>query len=106
MIVEFVAVGTELLLGQIENSNAGQIARRLAAEGFECATERAERASWPTGWDPVDECATERAVGAFWPTRSLREVAGGSRSSAAYRVHPHSYRLPVEGKLHHLIALH
>lgn len=35
MIVEFVAVGTELLLGQIENSNAGQIARRLAAEGFD-----------------------------------------------------------------------
>jgi nicotinamide-nucleotide amidase len=35
VIVEFVAVGTELLLGQIENSNAAQIARRLAEEGFD-----------------------------------------------------------------------
>lgn len=35
MIVEVVAVGTELLLGQIENSNASHIARRLAEEGLD-----------------------------------------------------------------------
>lgn len=35
MIVEIVAVGTELLLGQIVNSNGAEIARRLAAEGFD-----------------------------------------------------------------------
>lgn len=35
MIVEIVAVGTELLLGQIVNSNAAEIAKRLAAEGFD-----------------------------------------------------------------------
>jgi nicotinamide-nucleotide amidase len=35
MIVEVVAVGTELLLGQIVNSNAAVIAGRLAEEGFD-----------------------------------------------------------------------
>lgn len=35
MIVEFVAVGTELLLGQIVNRNAAEIGRRLAEEGFD-----------------------------------------------------------------------
>ncbi|MFP3913656.1 MAG: CinA family nicotinamide mononucleotide deamidase-related protein [Actinomycetota bacterium] len=35
MIVEVIAVGTELLLGQITNSNASHIGRRLAEEGFD-----------------------------------------------------------------------
>ena len=35
MIVEVVAVGTELLLGQIVNSNAAEIARRLADDGYD-----------------------------------------------------------------------
>lgn len=35
MIVEVVAVGTELLIGQIVNSNAALIGRRLAEEGFD-----------------------------------------------------------------------
>lgn len=35
MIVEVIAVGTELLLGQIVNSNAAVIAGRLAEEGFD-----------------------------------------------------------------------
>ncbi|HEX7098812.1 MAG TPA: CinA family nicotinamide mononucleotide deamidase-related protein [Acidimicrobiia bacterium] len=35
MIVEVVAVGTELLLGQIENTNASYIGRLLAAEGLD-----------------------------------------------------------------------
>jgi nicotinamide-nucleotide amidase len=35
MIVEVVAVGTELLLGQIVNSNAAVIGARLADEGFD-----------------------------------------------------------------------
>lgn len=35
MIVEIIAVGTELLLGQIVNSNVAYIGRRLAEEGFD-----------------------------------------------------------------------
>jgi nicotinamide-nucleotide amidase len=35
LIVEVVAVGTELLLGQIVNSNAAVIGRRLADDGFD-----------------------------------------------------------------------
>ena len=35
MIVELIAVGTELLLGQIVNSNAAAIGARLADEGFD-----------------------------------------------------------------------
>jgi len=35
MIVEIVAVGTELLLGQIVNSNGAEIGRRLAAAGLD-----------------------------------------------------------------------
>ena len=35
MIVELIAVGTELLLGQIVNSNAAAIGMRLADEGFD-----------------------------------------------------------------------
>ncbi len=35
MIVEVIAVGTELLLGQILNSNAARIGARLAEEGFD-----------------------------------------------------------------------
>ena len=35
MIVEVIAVGTELLLGQIINSNVAFIGRRLAEEGFD-----------------------------------------------------------------------
>ena len=35
MIVEIVAVGTELLLGQIVNSNASHIGARLAESGFD-----------------------------------------------------------------------
>ena len=35
MIVELIAVGTELLLGQIVNSNAAAIGTRLADEGFD-----------------------------------------------------------------------
>ena len=34
MIVESLAVGTELLLGQIVNTNAADIARRLADSGL------------------------------------------------------------------------
>lgn len=34
MNVEILAVGTELLLGQIDNTNASEIARRLADRGF------------------------------------------------------------------------
>ncbi len=36
MIVEVVAVGTELLLGQIVNSNAAAIGARLAESGMDC----------------------------------------------------------------------
>lgn len=36
MIVEVIAAGTELLLGQIENSNASHIGRRLAEAGLDC----------------------------------------------------------------------
>jgi nicotinamide-nucleotide amidase len=35
LIVEVIAVGTELLLGQITNTNAATIGARLAAEGFD-----------------------------------------------------------------------
>ncbi len=35
MIVEVIAVGTELLLGQIVNGNAAAIGSRLAEEGFD-----------------------------------------------------------------------
>lgn len=35
MIVEVIAVGTELLLGDIVNTNAAMIGRRLAQEGFD-----------------------------------------------------------------------
>lgn len=35
MIVEVISVGTELLLGQIVNSNAAYIGRRLAEDGFD-----------------------------------------------------------------------
>lgn len=35
MIVEVISVGTELLIGQIVNSNAAWIGRRLAEEGFD-----------------------------------------------------------------------
>ena len=35
MIVEVIAVGTELLLGQIVNSNVAFVGRRLAEEGFD-----------------------------------------------------------------------
>jgi nicotinamide-nucleotide amidase len=35
MIVEVIAVGTELLIGQIVNSNVAYIGRRLAEEGFD-----------------------------------------------------------------------
>lgn len=35
LIVEVVAVGTELLIGQIVNSNAATIGRRLAEQGFD-----------------------------------------------------------------------
>lgn len=35
MIVEIIAVGTELLLGQIVNSNAADIGQRLAEDGFD-----------------------------------------------------------------------
>lgn len=35
MIVEVIAVGTELLIGQIINSNAAHIGQRLADEGFD-----------------------------------------------------------------------
>ncbi len=35
MIVEVLAVGTELLLGQIVNSNAAEIGQRLAGAGLD-----------------------------------------------------------------------
>lgn len=35
MIVEVIAVGTELLIGQIVNTNAATIGQRLASEGFD-----------------------------------------------------------------------
>ena len=35
MIVEVIAVGTELLLGEVVNANAATIGRRLAEEGFD-----------------------------------------------------------------------
>ena len=35
MIVEVIAVGTELLLGQIVNGNGAVIGRRLAEEGLD-----------------------------------------------------------------------
>lgn len=35
MIVEVIAVGTELLIGQIVNTNVARIGARLAEEGFD-----------------------------------------------------------------------
>ena len=35
MIVEVIAVGTELLLGEIVNTNAADIGRRFAEDGFD-----------------------------------------------------------------------
>ena len=35
MIVEVVAVGTELLLGQIVNTNVADIGKRMAEDGFD-----------------------------------------------------------------------
>lgn len=36
MKAEIIAIGTELLLGQVTNSNAAYIARELAASGIDC----------------------------------------------------------------------
>lgn len=92
MIVEVIAVGTELLLGQIENSNASHIGRRLAEEGLDChyqmvvgdnlgrlttaistALERADAVILTGGIGPTQDDLTREAVCAVTERRMRRD---------------------------------
>lgn len=93
MIVEIVAVGTELLLGQIVNSNGAEIAKRLAAEGYDThyqvvvgdnlarlvqtlrnATERADAVVITGGVGPTQDDLTREAMGELTGRTIVRDA--------------------------------
>ena len=55
MIVEVIAVGTELLIGQIANTNATFIGARLAEEGFDAHYQVTVGDNLLTGWSRRSE---------------------------------------------------
>ncbi|MGI9586532.1 MAG: CinA family nicotinamide mononucleotide deamidase-related protein [Acidimicrobiia bacterium] len=92
MIVEIVAVGTELLIGQIINSNAAAIGSRLAEEGFdvhyqttvgdnigrlgsaiEDAAQRADAVILTGGIGPTQDDLTREAICAVTGREMLRD---------------------------------
>lgn len=93
LIVEIVAVGTELLLGQIVNSNGAEIAKRLAAEGFDThyqvvvgdnmprlvavlrdATRRADAVVISGGIGPTQDDLTREAICELAGRRMVRDA--------------------------------
>lgn len=100
MIVEVIAVGTELLLGQIVNTNAAVIGARLADEGFDAhfqvtvgdnlgrlsaairtATERADAIILTGGIGPTQDDLTREALCAV----TGRSMARDEEHAAAIR---------------------
>lgn len=69
MIVDVIAVGTELLLGQTVNTNASHIAGRLADEGFDAHFQVTVGDNLARMWRP---CA------ARWPGRTRSCSRAGS----------------------------
>lgn len=93
MIVEVIAVGTELLLGQIINSNAAAIGARLADEGFDAhfqvtvgdnlerlaaairtATDRADAVLLTGGIGPTQDDLTREALSAVTGRPIVRDA--------------------------------
>ena len=98
MIVEVVSVGTELLLGQIVNSNAATIAQRLAAAGLDAhhqvtvgdnlprlvstladAAARADAVVLTGGMGPTPDDLTRDALCAFAGVGIVRDEAQEQR---------------------------
>ncbi len=98
MIVEVISVGTELLLGQIVNSNAAAIAQRLAAAGLDAhyqvtvgdnlqrltgaiaeAAERADAVVLTGGLGPTPDDLTRDALCAFAGVGLARDAAQEQR---------------------------
>ncbi len=94
MIVEVVAVGTELLLGQVVNSNVAAIGRRLADAGFDAhfqttvgdnfdrlvdalrmAAARADAVILTGGIGPTQDDMTREALAAFGDREMRRDAA-------------------------------
>ena len=98
MIVEVISVGTELLLGQIVNSNAATIAQRLAAAGLDAhyqttvgdnlqrltgaiadAAARADAVVLTGGMGPTPDDLTRDALCAFAGAGIVRDAAQEQR---------------------------
>ena len=98
MIVEVISVGTELLLGQIVNSNAATIAQRLAAAGLDAhhqvtvgdnlprltgaiadAAARADAVVLTGGMGPTPDDLTRDALCAFAGVGIVRDAAQEQR---------------------------
>ena len=115
MIVEVVSVGTELLLGQIVNSNAATIAQRLAGAGLDAhhqvtgggdtppaaraiadAAARADAVVLTGGMGPTPDDLTRDALCAFAGVGIVRDAAQEQRIRE--RVH-HANRTVTESAL-------
>ena len=99
MIVEIVAVGTELLLGQIVNSNASEIGSRLADAGLDHYRQTVVGDNLERGADAI-RSALERAdaviiTGGIGPTQDdlTREAICAATGRAMVFSHEYAERL-------------
>lgn len=98
MIVEVISVGTELLIGQIINSNAAVVGSQLAAEGFDvhyqttvgdnlgrlsdtirAATQRADAVILTGGIGPTQDDLTREAICVVTGSEMLRDKVHSDR---------------------------
>ena len=96
MRCEIVAVGTELLLGQIVDTNSSWIGEHLALAGIDCLRHTAvgdNRERMRVAFtEALDRSDAVIVTGGLGPTQDDLNAAGGNSDDCLYHTHDYSGR--------------